>query len=115
MSAELSAALISMILALTGLIKSIASSKSVDNVVKDREYTKSKRDKDSGLTNYRLDKVEEFQSMQEIKQEKNAAKQNEINNQLFSKLNEINNNVIKIQTIFQEREKKWIRLSKALI
>ena len=99
MSAEMSAAIISMIFALTGLIKSIASSKSVDNVVKDREYTKSKRDKDSGLTNYRLDKVEEFQSMRAIKQE-------EINSQLFCKLNEVNQNVIKILTIFDEREKK---------
>jgi len=99
MSAELSAALISMILALTGLIKSIASSKSVDNVVKDREYTKSKRDNDFGIICHRVNELEKFQ-------EKNEAKQNEINNQLFSKLNEVNNNVIKILTIFDEREKK---------
>jgi len=99
MSAELSAALISMILALTGLIKSIASSKSVDNVVKDREYTKSKRDNDFGIICHRVNELEKFQ-------EKNEAKQNKINNQLFSKLNEVNNNVIKILTIFDEREKK---------
>ena len=99
MSAELSAALISMILALTGLIKSIASSKSVVNVVKDREYTKSKRDNDFGIICYRVNELEKFQ-------EKNEAKQNEINNQLFSKLNEVNNNVIKILTIFDERERE---------
>ena len=99
MSAEMSAAIVTLIIALTGLIKSIASSESVETVVKDREQTKSKRDKDSGLTNYRLDKVEEIQSMRAIKQE-------EINSQLFCKLNDVNQNVIKILTILDEREKK---------
>ena len=99
MNAELTAALVTLIIAITGLIKSITSSKSVDNVVKDREQTKNKRDKDNGLINYRLDKIEEFQAKREIKQE-------EINSQLFSKINEVNQNVIKILTIFDEREKK---------
>ena len=46
-------------------------------------------------------------------QEKNEVKQNEINNQLFSKLNEINNNVIKIQTIFSREREKMNKTSKA--
>lgn len=99
MNAELTAALVTLIIAIAGLVKSITSSKSVDNVVKDREHTKNKRDKDNGLINYRLDKIEEFQAKREIKQE-------EINSQLFSKINEVNQNVIKILTIFDEREKK---------
>ena len=50
MSAELSAAFVTLIIAIAGLIKSIASSKSVETVVKDREQTKSKRDNDFGIT-----------------------------------------------------------------
>ena len=99
MSAELSAAVVTLIIAIAGLIKSIASSKSVDDVVKDREHTKNKRDQDFGIICHRVNELEKFQ-------EKNEAKQNEINNQLFSKLNEVNNNVIKVLTIFDEREKK---------
>ena len=99
MNAELTAALVTLIIAIAGLIKSIASSKSVDDVVKDREHTKNKRDKDNGLINYRLDKIEEFQNKLEIKQEK-------INSELYCKLNEVNDNVIKILAIFDEREKK---------
>ena len=99
MNAELTAAFVTLIIALAGLIKGFTSSKSVETVVKDREQTKSKRDNDFGVICHRVNELEKFQ-------EKNEAKQNKINDQLFSKLNEINNNVIKIQTIFQEREKK---------
>ena len=99
MSAELSAAFVTLIIAIAGLIKSIASSKSVETVVKDREQTKSKRDNDFGIICHCVNELEKFQ-------EKNESKQNDINNQLFSKLNEVNNNVIKILTIFDEREKK---------
>jgi len=99
MSAEMSAAIITLIIALAGLIKGFTSSNSVDNVVKDREKTKSKRDNDFGIICHRVNELEKFQ-------EKNETKQNEINNQLFSKLNEVNNNVIKILTIFDEREKR---------
>ena len=99
MNAELTAAFVTLIIALAGLIKGFTSSNSVDNVVKDREKTKSKRDNDFGIICHRVNELEKFQ-------EKNEAKQNEINNQLSSKLNEVNNNVIKILTIFEEREKK---------
>ena len=99
MSAEMSTAIVTLIIAIAGLIKGFTSSISVGNVVKDREKTKSKRDNDFGIICHRVNELEKFQ-------EKNEAKQNEINNQLFSKLNEINNNVIKIQTIFQERERE---------
>ena len=99
MSAEMSAAIVTLIIALAGLIKSFTSSISLDNVVKDREKTKSKRDNDFGIICHRVNELEKFQ-------EKNEAKQNEINNQLYSKLNEVNNNVIKILTIFDERERE---------
>ena len=99
MNAELTAAFVTLIIALAGLIKSFTSSISIDNVVKDREKTKSKRDNDFGIICHRVNELEKFQ-------EKNEAKQNEINNQLFSKLNEVNNNVIKILTIFDERERE---------
>lgn len=99
MNAELTAAFVTLIIALAGLIKGFTSSNSVDNVVKDREKTKSKRDNDFGIICHRVNELEKFQ-------EKNEVKQNEINNQLFTKLNEVNNNVIKILTIFDEREKK---------
>lgn len=99
MNAELTAAFVTLIIALAGLIKGFTSSNSVDNVVKDREKTKSKRDNDFGIICHRVNELEKFQ-------EKNEVKQNEINNQLSSKLNEVNNNVIKILTIFEEREKK---------
>ena len=99
MNAELTAAFVTLIIAIAGLIKSIASSKGVETVVKDREHTKNKRDQDFGIICHRVNELEKFQ-------EKNEAKQNEINNQLFSKLNEVNNNVIKIQTIFQERDRE---------
>ena len=99
MSAEMSTAIVTLIIALAGLIKGFTSSKSVETVIKDRKQTKSKRDNDFGIICYRVNELEKFQ-------EKNEAKQNKINDQLFSKLNEINNNVIKIQTIFQERERE---------